>query len=187
MITHVHFFMLLLLCHMRTDIILYSAPLFVQYTLGFIILGLRNALNQLSVPFPSSGWNLNWNCAGKPLTSSTIAIFGLGLIAKSLIEEIRKLAPDARIIYTVPKIRRDFDAEIKMNLEYISDLKDLASQCVILLPLCSLKKTTEHLISKEILACLKSDAGLINVSRGKIGDKLRTKKDALDAELIVIK
>ena len=70
----------------------------VQYCLSFIIIGLRDALNQLSVPFPSSGWNLNWNCEGKPLTSATIAIIGLGFIAKNLVKEIHKVAPDARII-----------------------------------------------------------------------------------------
>ena len=86
----------------------------VQYCLSFIIIGLRDALNQLSVPFPSSGWNLNWNCDGMPITSSTIAIIGMGLISKSLVEEIRKLAPDARIIYNTRT--RDYDFENKHKL-----------------------------------------------------------------------
>ena len=142
----------------------------IQYTLCFITLGLRDAFNQLGVAFPSKGWNLNWNCEGKSLTSCTIAIIGLGLISKGLIEEIRKLAPDTRIIYNVPKQRRDFDFESKHKLEYVAELTDLASQCDILLPLCSLNKSTEHLIDKKILGCLKPEAGIINVSRGKVVD-----------------
>ncbi|KAK1739142.1 formate dehydrogenase [Skeletonema marinoi] len=142
----------------------------IQYTLCFITLGLRDAFNQLGVAFPSKGWNLNWNCEGKSLTSCTIGIVGLGLIAKGLIAEIRKLAPDTRIIYTVPKQRRDFDVESKLKLEYVAELTDLASQCDVLLPLCSLNKSTEHLIDKEILGCLKPEAGIINVSRGKVVD-----------------
>jgi phosphoglycerate dehydrogenase-like enzyme len=142
----------------------------IQYTLCFITLGLRDAFNQLGVAFPSKGWNLNWNCEGKCLTSCTIGIVGLGLIAKGLIAEIRKLAPDTRIIYTTTPDRRDFDVESKMNLEFVAELKDVASQCDVLLPLCSLNKSTENLINKEILGCLRPDAGIINVSRGKIVD-----------------
>mmetsp|Transcript_21337 Transcript_21337/g.43840 ORF Transcript_21337/g.43840 Transcript_21337/m.43840 type:complete len:905 (+) Transcript_21337:130-2844(+) len=142
----------------------------VQYTLSFLILGLRDALNQLGVPFPSTGWNLNWNCDGKPLTSSTIAIVGLGLIAKNLVEEIRKLAPDTRIIYHVPSTMRDFDAESKLNLEYVAEITELAGQCDVLLPLCPLTKHTEHLVGKSVIANLKPHAGLINMSRGKVVD-----------------
>jgi len=140
----------------------------VQYCLSFIIIGLRDALNQLSVPFPSSGWNLNWNCEGKPLTSSTIAIIGLGFISKCLVEEIRKIAPDARIIYNTRT--RDVDFESKHNMEYVADVKELASLCDVLVPMCALNKQTEHLISKEVIAQLKPHAGLINMSRGKVVD-----------------
>ncbi|KAL7543976.1 hypothetical protein ACHAXR_013456 [Thalassiosira sp. AJA248-18] len=140
----------------------------VQYCLSFIIIGLRDALNQLAVPFPSSGWNLNWNCEGKPLTSSTIAIVGLGLISKALIEEIRKIAPDARIIYNTRT--RDIDFESKHNLEYIPDVSDLASQCDVLVPMCALNKQTKHLISKDVLAQLQPHAGFINMSRGAVVD-----------------
>ena len=49
----------------------------VQYCLSFIIISLCSALNQLSVPFPSSSWNLNWIYEGKPRTSSIIDIIGL--------------------------------------------------------------------------------------------------------------
>lgn len=138
----------------------------VQYCLSFIIVGLRDALNQLSVPFPSSGWNLNWNCEGKPLTSSTIAIIGLGLISKALIEEIRKIAPEARIIYNTRT--RDFDFESKFNLEYISCLNELARQCDVLVPMCALNKQTEDLVSKEVISNLQPHAGIINMARGKV-------------------
>jgi len=153
----------------------------VQYCLSFIIIGLRDALNQLSVPFPSSGWNLNWNCEGKPLTSSTIAIIGLGFIAKNLVEEIRKIAPEARIIYNTRT--RDVEFENKYNMEYVADLLDLASQCDVLVPMCALTKQTEHLVSKEVLAQLKPHAGFINMSRGKIVDT-DALKEALETKAI---
>jgi len=140
----------------------------VQYCLSFIIIGLRDALNQLSVPFPASGWNLNWNCEGKPITSSTIAIIGMGLISKSLVEEIRKLAPDCRIVYNTRT--RDFDFENKHKLEYIADVSELAAQCDVLVPMCPLNKSTDNLISRDVIAQLRPHAGLINMSRGKIVD-----------------
>ncbi|KAL3936084.1 MAG: hypothetical protein SGBAC_008526 [Bacillariaceae sp.] len=142
----------------------------VQYVLGFLIVGLRDALNQLGLPFPSSGWNLNWNCEGKPLTKSTIAIVGMGLIAQGLVAEIRKLAPDTRIVYHVPPTMRDFDAESNFNLEYVGTLNDLAACCDILLPLCPLTKHTEHLINQEVLDHLQPHAGFMNMSRGKVVD-----------------
>jgi len=154
----------------------------VQYLLGFLIVGLRDGLNQLGVPFPSAGWNLNWNCEGKPLTKSTIAIIGMGLIAKGLVTEIRKLAPDTRIVYHVPFHMRNFDAESNFNLEYIGTVKELAACCDVLIPLCPLTKQTEHLIDQEVLDQFQPHAGLINMSRGKVVDtnalteSLRAKK-----------
>lgn len=144
----------------------------VQYTLSFLIVGLRDALNQLGVPFPSSGWNLNWNCEGKPLSSSstTVAIVGMGVIAKRLVEEIRKIAPDTRIIYSVPPTMRDLDAENKFAVEYVADLVELASQCDVLLPLCPLTRHTENLIGKDVISKLQPHAGIINMSRGKVVD-----------------
>lgn len=142
----------------------------VQYALAFLVLGLRDAMNQLAVPFPSKGWNLNWNCEGIPLTHSTVGIVGLGLIAKTLIAEVRKIAPDATIIYHVPVTMRDFDAESKLNLEYVGNLNDLAKRCDVLLPLCPLNKHTEHLVNREVISNLRPSAGIINVSRGKVVD-----------------
>lgn len=142
----------------------------VQYALGFLILGLRDAMNQLGVPFPSKGWNLNWNCEGKPLTDCTIAIVGMGVIAKQLIESIRKLAPTTRIVYHVPPCFRDIDAEEKYSLEYCSDLEVMAADCDVLMPLCPLTKHTQGLISRDILGKLKPSAGFINMARGGVVD-----------------
>lgn len=142
----------------------------VQYALGFLILGLRDAMNQISVPFPSKGWNLNWNCEGKPITDCTIAVVGLGLIAKQLIELIRKIAPTTKIVYHVPACFKDVEAEEKYNLEYIPSLEDMAGMCDVLLPLCPLSKHTEGIISREVLSKLKPHAGFINVARGGLVD-----------------
>jgi len=142
----------------------------VQYTLGFLILGLRDALQQISVPFPAQGWNLQWNCDGKPLTDCTIAIVGMGLIAKQLLREIRRLAPDTRIVYWVPASMKDIDAEDEFGLEYVGTLTELAAQCDVLMPLCPLNKHTEGIISREVLSSLKPSAGFINMARGKIVD-----------------
>ena len=150
----------------------------VQYVLSFIIIGLRDALSQLSVPFPKSGWNLNWNCEGKPLTDSKIAIIGMGVIGKELVRQLRALAPDTTIMYHVPEVFRDVDAEGKYHLTYIGDLAAMARECDILVPMCPLNKATQHLIDEKILACLRPDAGLINMSRGKVVDT-----DALTAAL----
>ena len=142
----------------------------VQYALAFLILGLRNAMNQISVPFPSKGWNLNWNCEGKPITDCTIAFVGMGIIAKQLVEGIRKIAPTTRIIYHVPACFKDVDAEEKYDLEYVSDIGELAGMCDVLIPLCPLSKHTEGIISRDVLKRLKPSAGFINVARGGLVD-----------------
>lgn len=142
----------------------------VQYTIAFLIMGLRDAMNQISVPFPSKGWNLNWNCEGKPLTDCTIAVVGLGVIAKTLIDQIRRLAPTTRIVYHVPACFRDIDAEEKYHLEYAADLGDMAGDCDVLLPLCPLNKFTKGIVSREVLNRLKPTAGFINVARGGVVD-----------------
>uniref|UniRef100_A0A7S3L772 Class II aldolase/adducin N-terminal domain-containing protein n=1 Tax=Amphora coffeiformis TaxID=265554 RepID=A0A7S3L772_9STRA len=142
----------------------------VQYVLSFVIIGLRDALSQLGVPFPKSGWNLNWNCEGKPLTDSKIAIIGMGVIGQELVRQIRALAPDTTIMYHVPECFRDVDAEGKYHLHYYGSLATMAKECDILVPMCPLTKATEHLVNDEILACLRPDAGLINMARGKVVD-----------------
>jgi len=142
----------------------------VQYALAFLILGLRDALNQISVPFPAKGWNLTWNCEGKPITDCTIAIVGLGLIAKQLIGEIRKIAPNTRIVYHVPVSMRDVDAEEKYHLEYASNLEEMAAICDVLCPLCPLNRFTQGIVSKSVIQKLKPHAGFINVARGAVVD-----------------
>ena len=92
----------------------------------------------------------------------------MGLISKSLVEEIRKIAPEANIIYNTRT--RDFDFENKHGLEYVANVADLAAQCDVLVPMCPLSKSTDNLISKEVIARLQPHAGLINMSRGKIVD-----------------
>jgi|UPI000581A65D phosphoglycerate dehydrogenase-like enzyme/ribulose-5-phosphate 4-epimerase/fuculose-1-phosphate aldolase/SAM-dependent methyltransferase len=151
----------------------------VQYVLAFLIIGLRDALSQLGVPFPSKGWNLNWNCQiGKPLTDSVIAVVGMGVIANELCRQIRLLAPHTRILYYVPECFRDSDAETKYNLEYFNNVGDMASLCDVLLPMCPLNKHTTHVIDAKVLNRLRPDAGLINMARGKVVDT-----DALTAAL----
>jgi len=142
----------------------------VQYALAFLILGLRDALNQISVPFPAQGWNLTWNCEGKPITDCTIAIVGLGLIAKQLVGEIRKIAPDTRIVYHVPRSMKDVDAEEKYHLEYVGDLEEMAAMCDVLVPLCPLNKHTQGIVSRDVIRKLKPHAGFINVARGAVVD-----------------
>ena len=142
----------------------------VQYGLALIILGLRDAINQIGVPFPSKGWNLNWNCEGFPLTDSKIAIIGMGVIAKELVSQIRAIAPDTHILYHVPEAFRDNDAEQKYNLEYYKDLEHMAADCDILMPMCPLNKATEHIVNRSVLSKLKPSAGLLNIARGKVVD-----------------
>ena len=62
------------------------------------------------------------------------------------------------------------DFESKHNLHYVPDVKELAAECDVLVPMCALTKQTEHLINKEVIAHLKPEAGIINMSRGKVVD-----------------
>ncbi len=142
----------------------------VQYALAFIILGLREALSQLGVSFPSSGWNLNWNIPGKPLAQSSIAIVGMGAIAKELVRQIRSLEPETKILYHVPEASRNVSVEAQFELNYYADLETMTADCDILIPLCPLTKQTHHLVNADILSKLQPHAGLLNLSRGCVID-----------------
>lgn len=142
----------------------------VQYALAFIILGLREALPQLGVPFPSKDWNLNWNIPGKPLTQSSIAVIGMGVIAKELVRQMRSLAPEAKILYHVREASRNVSLEAKFGLTYYADLGEMTSDCDILIPMCPLTKQTENLVNADILSKLQPHAGLLNLSRGGVVD-----------------
>jgi lactate dehydrogenase-like 2-hydroxyacid dehydrogenase/predicted O-methyltransferase YrrM len=139
-----------------------------QYGLALIVLGLRDALSQQQVPFPSQGWNLTWNIPGKPLEESKIALIGMGTIAKELVRQIRCLAPTAEILYHARS--RHETAEAEYHLQYYDDLKEMASHCDILVPLCPLTDQTRNLINADVLYHLPTHAGLLNLSRGAVVD-----------------
>jgi lactate dehydrogenase-like 2-hydroxyacid dehydrogenase/ubiquinone/menaquinone biosynthesis C-methylase UbiE len=141
-----------------------------QYALAFILLGLRDALSQQGVPFPSPGWNLTWNIPGKPLEESRIALIGMGTIAKELVRQVRCLAPDTEILYHVQETSRNAATEAEYHLQYYADLKEMASKCDILVPLCPLTEQTRNLINDDVLSQLPSHAGLLNLSRGGVVD-----------------
>lgn len=142
----------------------------VQYALAFLILGLRNALSQLGVPFPSQGWNLNWNIPGKPLNEARIAMIGMGTIAQELARQIRCLAPQAHILYHVREASRNAAIEAEHELHYYADLKAMTRECDIMVPMCPLTDQTHNLINADILSQLPPHAGLLNLSRGGVVD-----------------
>jgi len=141
-----------------------------QYEMALIVLTLRDAYNQLKVPFPSFGWNLNWNCEGIPATDAKIAVIGMGLIGQALVKQVRAVAPNTNIMYHVPAIFRDVDVEQEYKLNYFSDIKQMAAECDILVPMCPLNKHTKHIVSREVLAMLKPSASLLNIARGGVVD-----------------
>jgi len=140
-----------------------------DYGVAFTILGLRDAMNQVGVPFPSSGWNLSWNTKGTDLNTATVGIVGLGAIATSMITKIKAVAPKCTVLYNARR-RRTEDVEKRLGIQHEPSIVELAKKCDILVLLCPLTPETEHLISADVIKAMRPSSGILNLARGKVID-----------------
>lgn len=142
-----------------------------DYLTATSLFALRGGFQNIGVAFPGKDWNLSWNADYIDLSVSTIGVLGMGRIAISYIERIRKLAPHAKIIYTQEPGVRTESEETRLGLTYGSK-EQVLKESDLVLPLCLLTKGTEGLIGYDELCMMKSTATLINCSRGKVVDTM---------------
>lgn len=100
---------------------------------------------------------------GQDIAGSTVGIVGLGGIGQALARRLKVFDVD-RILYTGPRPK----IEAKNLAANFVTLDILVRESDFLFLSCPLNMKTRHLIDKSIFAKMKSNAVLVNVSRGEV-------------------
>lgn len=103
---------------------------------------------------------------GQDFQESTVGIVGLGGIGQAIARRVKGF-DIARILYTGHSPKSEGAA---LNAEFVS-LDELLKQSDFVFLACSLNNETANLINKEALGKMKSNAILVNVSRGGVIDQ----------------
>lgn len=115
---------------------------------------------------------------GTDLTTSTVAVVGLGHIGMKVAEKLAVLRPGTLIGYD-PYANRERASELGVQL--CDTVQDCLAQADIVLLHVPLTPETTHLINAETLGLMKPGAYLLNCSRGKVVDEMAL-VEALGAE-----
>lgn len=135
------------------------APYLAEMTIGIMLTMLRN-LHISNLNMHRGIWSRYF---GRSISNSTIGIIGYGRIGKNITNKIQSLTPKKILIYD---ILSDVDLNEK-NLEWAS-LDRIYKECDLISIHLPLNSSTYNLIKKEDLLKMKSNAIIINNSRGGI-------------------
>jgi len=111
-------------------------------------------------------WSPSWMCSPLDLSSSTLAIVGLGRIG--LAYATRMKAFGCNILYTGSKPKPHIPPEFA---RYEESLEEMLQESDIVSIHCELNKDTKHLFSSKQFNVMKQHAILINTSRGGVVDQ----------------
>jgi D-3-phosphoglycerate dehydrogenase / 2-oxoglutarate reductase len=140
------------------------APAVAELTIGLLITLLRSA--QLSNMDMHNG---NWNrYFGKRIANSTIGIIGLGRIGSRILTRLSVFGTPRLLVNDIapnPELDRKF------KLEWV-DKETIYREADIISLHVPLTKLTKDMITKKHLEMMKSDAAIINTSRGGIVNEL---------------
>lgn len=98
---------------------------------------------------------------------ATVGLIGFGAIGRAVAQRLRGFG--SQILYTAPH-RLDAAEEIRLGIRYAS-LPDLLATSTIVSLHLPLNEQTYHLIDADQLALMRSDALIINTSRGELIDE----------------
>lgn len=112
------------------------------------------------------GWNHFFMC-GQDIKHSVLGFIGIGRIAQSIMKRLKAFEPKL-MLYTSRK--HDVEAENVFGVVYNS-LEELLAKSDIILVCCSLNNSTRHLLGHEQFKLMKSNAIVINTSRGAVIDQ----------------
>ena len=150
------------------------APAVAELTLGLILDILRKISNQNHI-LKNGIWEKQM---GSLLYGKTLGIIGLGTIGKKLVGILQGF----KLQYLAYDIKQDIEFAEKYNIKYCQ-LSDLLFESDVVTIHLNLSKETNNLMDYDALKKMKSDAILINTSRGEIIDETALVQ-ALDKELI---
>ncbi|MBY9019967.1 MAG: hypothetical protein KGD67_02835 [Candidatus Lokiarchaeota archaeon] len=157
-----------------------------DYTISIIMANLRNLID-----LHSYVWNDQWTVGDKwdldkslssVITNKVLGIVGMGEIGKEL---VKKLAPwDIKILYYDISQMNEFEKEYPM-IEFRENVEDLFRESDIVSLHLPLNKSTEKMVSRDLLKLMKRNTLLVNTARGGVLD-LTTLLDMLESKEIQI-
>ena len=157
-----------------------------DYTISIIMANLRNLID-----LHSYVWNDQWTVGDKwdldkslssVITNKVLGIVGMGEIGKEL---VKKLAPwDIKILYYDISQMKEFEKEYPM-IEFRENVEDVFRESDIVSLHLPLNKSTEKMVSRDLLKLMKRNTLLVNTARGGVLD-LTTLLDMLESKEIQI-
>ena len=157
-----------------------------DYTISIIMANLRNLID-----LHSYVWNDQWTVGDKwdldkslssVITNKVLGIVGMGEIGKEL---VKKLAPwDIKILYYDISQMKEFEKAYPM-IEFRENVEDLFRESDIVSLHLPLNKSTEKMVSRDLLKLMKRNTLLVNTARGGVLD-LTTLLDMLESKEIQI-
>ena len=135
------------------------------------ILSLILALSRNIVPMHGDMLKEVWQKKrGKSLSEMTVGIVGIGSIWRFLAEKLYKLGVGNLIGWNRSRRPEGLGAADKYGLK-LAELPQVMSDSDVVVVSVLLTPETTNLISKNLLSLMKSDAFLVNVSRGAVVDE----------------
>ena len=105
---------------------------------------------------------------GRSLSECTLGVIGVGKIGKAVLERAQVFGMEL-LGNDIIEINQEFLNKTSVEMTSLTDLMSRADFVSIN---CDLNQTSHHLINKESLAGMKSNAVLINTGRGQVVDEL---------------
>jgi len=105
---------------------------------------------------------------GRSLSECTLGVIGVGKIGKAVLERAQAFGMEL-LGNDIIEINQEFVEKTGVEMTSLTDLMSRADFVSIN---CDLNPTSHHLINKESLAGMKSNAVLINTARGQVVDEL---------------
>jgi phosphoglycerate dehydrogenase-like enzyme len=135
-----------------------------DFTVGLMLASLRRVV-ALDALIRQQGWREHG--LATDLHHSTIGIVGLGAIGRAVAR--RLIGFECRILAAEPNPDRDFCNRFGIR---VVELEQLLTEALVVTLHVPLSATTEHLISRRALSLARSDAVLVNTSRGRVVDEV---------------
>jgi len=157
-----------------------------DYTISLMMASLRNLFD-----LHHYLWNDHWTVEDKwdldkslssVITNKVVGIVGMGEIGKEL---VKKLAPwDIKMLYYDINRTKEFEKKYPI-IEFREKIEDVFRDSDIVSLHVPLTKSTENLVSRDLLILMKRNALLVNTARGGILD-LNVLMDMLESKEIQI-
>ncbi len=123
---------------------------------------IHNAMQTDGWAWPTERW------MGSDISGKTVGLVGVGKIGKSM-ARMAGAGFGAKVLGYNPNMPQDVMQAA--GVTKCDDLQEMLAICDFVSVHCVLNDSTHHLIGSDELACMKSSAILINVSRGAIVDE----------------